>query len=51
MQEGYEVPGMAKPKDIQIPMEETKTYQLKMAPIFIIESIQVHPCKKINWSF
>ena len=45
-QGGSEAPRMAKPKENQSPMEETKPYKLKMAPNFIIESIQVHPCKK-----
>ncbi len=27
---------MAKPKETQIPMKDTKIYTLKMAPIFII---------------
>ena len=36
VQEGSEAPRMAKPKEAQSPIEETKPYKLKMVPIFII---------------
>ena len=36
IQKGSEAPGMAKLKETQIPMKETKIYKLNMAPIFII---------------
>jgi len=57
IQSGSEVPGMAKPKETQIPMEENNISKLNMTPIFIIfinriifSSIELHPCKKIQWS-
>ena len=36
IQEGREAPGMAKPKENQINMKETKLQKLKMTPNFII---------------
>ena len=36
IQKGSEVLGMAKPKENQSHMEETKIYKVKMTPIFII---------------
>ena len=35
-QKGSEVPGMAKPKENQRPIEENKIQKLNMTPIFII---------------
>ena len=36
VQQGFEAPRMANPKDNQILMKESKLYNLKMAPKFII---------------
>ena len=36
VQEGFEAPGMAKPKETQITMKETNIQKLKMVPNFII---------------
>ena len=35
-QKGSEAPGMAKPKETQSPMNNTKIQKLNMSPIFII---------------
>ena len=34
IKKGSEVPGMAKPKETQRPMEENKIYKLNMTPFF-----------------
>jgi len=36
LQEGFEAPRMAKPKETQSPMNKTNLYKLNMAPKFII---------------
>lgn len=36
IKKGYEAPGMTKPKETQIPMEENNIQKFNMTPIFII---------------